>query len=274
MIVWLASYPKSGNTWVRTIISSLLFSSNGKFDMELLKNIPQFPRQDHFKGLTDDYSDLNKVFKYWIKAQERINLENKIWFYKTHNANIKIGNYSFTNRENTLATIYIVRDPRNLVSSIANHFNLTNEQAKNFMIEKKALKENIGGESGVITPITDWEDHYISWCRHNNNLLIIRYEDLINNTKKEIFRICEFLGKLTKIDFDDNKIEKIIETTNFKELQKLEANGGFKEYKDTKEKFNFFYKGPENNWGKDIDINIINQIEMKFKKTMKQLRYL
>ena len=63
----------------------------------------------------------------------KINHDNKLYFLKTHHANIKIENYSFTNRDNTIGTIYIVRDPRNIISSISNHFGLTQKEAKNFV---------------------------------------------------------------------------------------------------------------------------------------------
>ena len=51
MIVWLASFPKSGNTWVRAMISSLIYSDNGVFNFEIIKQIQQFPNKKHFKSL-------------------------------------------------------------------------------------------------------------------------------------------------------------------------------------------------------------------------------
>ena len=122
MIIWLASYPKSGNTWVRSIISSLLFTEDGNFNFNLIKNIKQYPTKDQFKQFTTNFEDINEIKKYWVLTQEKINLDNQIKFLKTHHLNCKIGDYSFTNKGNTLATIYIVRDPRNLISSISNHF--------------------------------------------------------------------------------------------------------------------------------------------------------
>ena len=60
MIVWLSSYPKSGNTLVRSIIASLIYSTNGNFNFDLLKKIDQYPQKKHFKGLTDKFDTLLK----------------------------------------------------------------------------------------------------------------------------------------------------------------------------------------------------------------------
>ena len=61
MIIWLASYPKSGNTWVRSIISSLVYSKDGIFNFELLRKIQQFPNKDHFLNLTDKFQDIHEL---------------------------------------------------------------------------------------------------------------------------------------------------------------------------------------------------------------------
>ena len=63
MIIWLASYPKSGNTWLRSIISSLLYSKDGNFDFELLKKIRQFPEKQFFKDIMTDFNNFNEIKK-------------------------------------------------------------------------------------------------------------------------------------------------------------------------------------------------------------------
>ena len=78
MIIWLASYPKSGNTWVRSMIAALIHSNDGVFNFELLKNIQQFPEKKFFKDIINDFSNFNEIKQNWIEAQERINLNNKI----------------------------------------------------------------------------------------------------------------------------------------------------------------------------------------------------
>ena len=100
MIIWCASYPKSGNTWIRAIISSLLYSKDGIFNFDLLKEISQFPRRTFFKDFTNDYCKLDKVSQYWIRAQEKINSDRKLRIYKTHNGNFSISGKDFTNKMN------------------------------------------------------------------------------------------------------------------------------------------------------------------------------
>ena len=77
MIIWLASYPKSGNTWVRIFLNSLLFSDKNDSDINNLK-IGQFPNRRNFEGITNNIDDVNQFAKNCIAAQSIINLSNKI----------------------------------------------------------------------------------------------------------------------------------------------------------------------------------------------------
>ena len=106
MIIWLASYPKSGNTWVRSIITSLIYSSDGGFDFQKLKFIDQFPEKKYFKNLVKNFGDINEISKNWSLAQEQINLDKKVKFFKTHQGKYTVGGYNFTNNKNYIATIY------------------------------------------------------------------------------------------------------------------------------------------------------------------------
>ena len=124
MIIWIASYPKSGNTWIRSLLSSYLFSDNGKFNFKLLKNIEQFSSKNLSLKYQEKLSHQTRISKNWISSQKIINQDNKIHFFKTHNAMCTINGNKFTDKFNTLAAIYVVRDPRNLITSLANHYEL------------------------------------------------------------------------------------------------------------------------------------------------------
>ena len=274
MIIWIASYPKSGNTWLRSIITSLLYTTDGIFDFKLIKKIKQFPTRNQFQEFTKNFNDINEISKFWLLAQDKINLTEEIKFFKTHNLNCAVNKNSFTNKSHTLGTIYVVRDPRNLVNSIKNHYNKGNdEEAKNFLISKKILsrvpKDN---EADIATLLGSWSDHYNFWTKRNSNLLLIKYEDLILDTKKELERIIIYLKKFMTVEINPEKIKNILNTTSFDHLKDLENKGLFNEnvYDSKKNKIRFFNKGPSNDWTKVLDKKIQDDIEKIFYKEMKE----
>jgi hypothetical protein len=80
VIIWLASYPKSGNTWVRLFLNTLFYTNN-KLNINNIK-IQQFPNKRHFKNIVDDFRDIEEVIKNSLNAQYAINLDNKVKFLK------------------------------------------------------------------------------------------------------------------------------------------------------------------------------------------------
>ena len=280
MIIWLASYPKSGNTWVRSMISALINSDNGIFDFQQLKSIQQFPEKKFFKDFVKDFNNFNEIKQNWILAQEKINLRKEINLLKTHQGKYTVGKHSFTNNENTLGVIYIVRDPRNLVRSVSNHFTMGLEEACNFLISPEIIgngKSWTERQDGMFNLLGKWNDHYRSWTRVKKNLLLIKYENLILNPKHELEKIIKFLKQFLDFETNDNKNNKILETTSFKNLKRMEIEGLFKENvlnKNTKEQVNFFHLGPKNKWQDILSEKIVNKIEENFYSEMKELNYI
>ena len=140
MIIWLASYPKSGNTWIRSFLISLLFTKKKDFNLRDLSLISQYPRRVFFKNFINNPLNIHEVKKYWIASQDKINSDKRIRFFKTHNSLCNLDNYYFTNFKNTLGAIYVVRDPRNVITSIKNHFSYESyEKAKEFIFDENCL---------------------------------------------------------------------------------------------------------------------------------------
>ena len=284
MIIWIASYPKSGNTWLRSIISALLYSDDGIFNFNLLKKIQQFPEKIYFKDLIKDFGNFDEIKKNWILAQDKINLDNKIKFFKTHQGKYTVDGDSFTNNINTKAVIYVVRDPRNVVNSISNHYSLSIENSLKFMLSPKLIGNSknledsyMKNKPSMFTLLGKWNDHYRSWTRNKNNLLLIKYENLISDPNKEMNKIIIFLKKYLKFETNINKNENILKTTSFEYLKKMEEKGLFKEAplnKKTKTHINFFNKGPKNQWSVNPNTEIIKSIEINFAKEMEELEYL
>ena len=277
MIIWLASYPKSGNTLLRSILGAYFFSEDGNFDFEHLYKIGQFPSYRFFKDLNINNNNEKEIFSNYISAQNLINTNSKsINFLKTHSALVKLENCNFTNSSNTLGAIYIVRDPRNIASSFAHHYQLDINSAVKAMYDSKT---NLPRNKDLPTTfISSWNLNYNSWKALGDQTLFIKYEELTNFKKETLIKIFNFFEKLgMKKKLDMTKLEKIIETTEFTKMQKLEKEKKFKESiidDKTGEKRPFFNLGPDNDWKKILDDKTIKKIEEKFHKEMMELGYL
>ena len=280
MIIWLASYPKSGNTWVRHFLASLIYSNQGKVGLEKLGFIMQYPKRDQFEKLVTNLDDFNQIKKNWINSQNLINSDNKLSIFKTHHVLCSLGKDNFTDKKNTLGAIYIVRDPRNVISSILYHFNLSNtEEALNFIQREDKFIGNVKNKVNypLHTLIGSWKTNYNSWKFFGKNFLLVKYEDLILNPNTEFKRIANYITNTTNIKFSEEQIKKGIDESSFENLQKLEDKNGFIEsIKDpeNKKRKKFFNLGPRNNWKKSLDKKFVDEIENSFKDEMKELGYI
>ena len=271
MIIWLASYPKSGNTWLRSLLATYYFSKDGLFNFDILRNIDQFPSSAHFKKYKDLFLKPESTSKYWILEQKKINQDKKLKFFKTHNALCKINNNIFTNSENTLGAIYIIRDPRKIVSSLAHHYQISTDQAFKFMqTEKNAIYQKEDNRYLGFNALFSWKFHITSWIECKKfPVLTIRYEDLQNETFLTFKKVLNFINEIGKLkkSFDREKVKKTIKSCEFKKMQKLELENGFEEAmikKDTNERIKFFNLGKKNNYKELLDSKLIDKMNFSF----------
>ena len=259
MIIWLASYPKSGNTFLRSLLTSYLLTDDGKFDEKKLKEINQFPNLSLFKNLGIDTSDDLQIVKNYVKAQEKINSldANKIRFIKTHSSLNDINGYKFTDLKNTLGVIYVVRDPRSVVRSYANHNQLSLKDATDRLLEFGAtiggIKGSDFGSNQIVTHMGSWSSNYNTWKEFKkiNSYLLVKYEDLVSDTRNTFLEILHFIYKLgkSKLEINNKKLNNTIETTTFESMQKLEKQKGFTEsvIDDNGKNIKFFKYGYKKN---------------------------
>ena len=280
MIIWLASYPKSGNTWLRSLIASYFYSKEGSFNFKLLDNIDQFPSAQFFKNFEDPLLTPESTSRFWISEQKKINRENKIRFLKTHNALCKINSNSFTDEKNSIAAIYIVRDPRNLITSLSHHYQINYKDALNFMInKKKALIEKSNNRYVGFVPLLSWDLHLESWINCKKfPVLAIRYEDLLTSAFDTFKKVITFINMLSPISnkLDEIKISQSINSCSFDKLEKLEKNNGFHEAMENKnnnKKIKFFNLGKDNNYKKLLDPKLTKKITDLYKSQIEKFNY-
>jgi len=274
MIIWIPSYPKSGNTWVRAFLSTYLYSSDGIFNYNLINKIEEFPEHNILNRFMNskDFHNLAEVSKHWIAAQQIINLNKKNTFLKTHGSLCSINGKIFTNSANTLVFIYVVRDPRNVIISMSNHFGISQEESfKNIANEKYIIYPKMNNQIYPATFVGSWKGHYKSWKNFKSvNKIIIRYEDLINNTETTLKKIVNFLSQHSEVIYNKDKLVEAMKNTNFENLKKYEEEYGF----NMGQKGKFFYLGKENNWKKLLDPVIDDKITELFKSEMSELGYI
>ncbi len=282
MIFWIASYPKSGNTWLRALLSSYYYSENGVFHQKLLENIGQFPEKKYFEDFSYNKEIVTSTSNFWIKAQNKINKDKKLKFFKTHNILGAINKNNFTDKKNTLGAIYIVRDPRNVITSIQNHYEIDKEEALKFMLSENKFIHDYHKKNDYsdFQFISSWEKHYKSW--KNQNIFptkIIKYEDLTKRTLEVFEELIEFIEKISdsKKSLDKKKAKKTIQSTTFEKMKNIEKKNGFLESvlsKNDPKKIPFFHLGPKNDWKNIFDKNYQKKLNLVFKKELEELNYI
>ena len=277
MIVWLASYPKSGNTWMWLFIKSYLNPPKKKFSLNYHKDDPimlePFPDERMFDKLKINYENFFDLSKNWVNLQSLINLNNKTNYLKTHNAMCTVNNHKFTNIQNTLGAIYIVRDPRDVLISYSSYMEKSMDETLKFMLNKETYE--VGEFKKKIynkTLLGSWSDHYNSWKNYKSReIIIIKYEDMVNSPSSTFLKVLTYLSKIIKIDVDHTKMDKAIEETSFKNLKSLEINEGFKTNPSKNE---FFRKGVVGDWREKLNKEQVEKIEKAFEAEMIELGYL
>jgi len=282
MIFWVASYPKSGNTWLRALLSSYYYSEDGAFDQKLLSKIDQFPQKRYYSNFDYDKKIVTDTSKFWLKAQEIINLDKKLKFFKTHNILGGLNGNQFTNTKNTIGGIYIVRDPRNVITSLKNHFEMNNSEALKFMLNKNkyTYDHHLENDYSDFQLISSWENNYKSWINQKNiPVKFIKYENLYIKTYEVFKDLIEFINMTCKNQnkFNKDKAQKAIYSSSFDNLKNIENKKGFSESVLSKigtKKISFFHLGPKNNWKNIFDKNYQNKLNFTFESNLKELNYI
>ena len=263
-ITWIASYPKSGNTWIRTVVFCAL---RGYLDLNevggLIPNFSIFPNNMVGK----DFDNQEDIRYKWQDAQKKLTSENENdIILKTHNAAGKYDVGTFPSPECTLNALYIVRDPRDVAVSYSKHFNTSISDAVRRMMSEthilNAQDRSVGNKGAEFT--SSWENHVTGWKNASFPVLFIRYEDLLEYPAQNISKLLEFLKIQPQIS-----IEEIVNLTNFSNLVGQETDSGFGE---ASPHTRFFRKGAKAQW-KKIPSKSFQLLENKYHDLMAEFGY-
>ena len=279
MIIWIASYPKSGNTYIRSFLASYYFSKDGKFDFDQLLKIHQFPNMKFSKFKSNNKEEASRN---WLYNQNSFFDKKNLNLVKTHNCLYPFKGNKFTTKQQTLGAIYIIRDPRNVITSLTHHYSLEYSEAFKHMIDENSslLEKSHELDHSNFTYLNSWANHYKSWKNNSNfEVLFIKYEDFETNKEETFKKVILFINKLTNRShkIDEKKFENSIKSTNFTNLKNKELNEGFEESvfsNKTGKKINFFNLGFNNRWQKLLPTDIKEKIFLYYNNELKELNYL
>jgi hypothetical protein len=228
-IVWLASYPKSGTTWLRAFLHNFLRPGDRPHDIDRLSDFCESESDAGLYRLYDDrpasqytqaevqrlrplvHRDLTRAFPHLV-------------FVKTHNAVLLVEGVPLLTPQVTAGSIYIVRDPRAVAVSYSHHLGLSIDETIDFMA-------NDGASTGaddrhVFERLASWSSHVLSWTQTPNpRLHVMRYEDMLADPAASFGRVIRFLGG----EPPPERLAQAIRFSAFAELQAQEQRGGFKE---------------------------------------------
>jgi hypothetical protein len=270
-IIWLASYPKSGNTWVRLIINNLLFGLN--YDEGISANL-KIVGSDNTKELINKIADRNI-------AQEEFTLERsellskvsssfgaeKVCYLKTHAINATVNGVVQHPDNITSKSILIVRNPFDAICSAMNHFNYSSQQAtRMFLDDKMFLGET---DMNFQIPMGGWANFNTSWAGKKDVVptCVLRFEDLIIRPFTTIKILAGFLG----LSVSENQVINAINETNFEKVKNSEKLHGFSE-SSVKAK-SFFRSGKIGSYKETLSPQEIEEINEKLKIAMQIFGY-
>jgi len=267
--VWIASYPKSGNTWLRCLLEA--YRRNGNLDINDMRITTGDAGATIIQGVSPLPLDkLGFRGEMLVRPAALLNLltrmSSPMWI-KTHFANIQpAGLPHCIPQDFTERAIYIVRDPRAVFLSFAQFFNFSLKTAADAMSNNEFAIGGMGDYASTL--ISDWSNHVASWTSETAYPVhIVKYEDLAKDSAKELSEVLDFLG----MDTEKAIIQRAVKAADISKLKAKEEEEGFRE-NITEKHGNFFNGGTS--WEEELGSKWIARIEKDHGKVMKILGYL
>lgn len=271
-IVWLASYPKSGNTWLRAFLHNLLRNVDEPYDINRLSDFTLSDSQAAWYQAFDP-----RPIEQWTKeevaaARPRVHeAMTKAFpdsvFVKTHNALVEDRGHSMITMEHTAGAIYVIRNPLDVVISHSHHYALTVDQSIFVLNRPDVEGENEGRY--VYEWHGSWSRHVASWTSiPNPSLLTVRYEDMGEDPHEAFGRVAAFL----RLNPSRERLHKAIRLSSFKQLREMEEKHGFRER--TVKSDRFFRAGRAGQWRDTLTAAQVDAVVEANREMMSRFGYL
>lgn len=269
MIVWLASYPKSGNTWIRLMLAAY---DSGQVDINTITGSVGDKESYFWHAVA--HRDVQDMTPLELAHLRPAALLHQMMFAdaaganvvcKTHHWNAKIEEVPLIPPGLTKAAIYVVRDPRDVALSYAAHYKMSIDEAIRCMGDEKSATSTPGKVFKHY--LGTWSDHVASWLAdHPYPILCIRYEQIEKEPQTVLAEVLKIMG----YEPDHKKVTAAVEACKFESLRKQEDKDGFKEAKGGK----FFRVGCSGQWKSVLTDKQVKKIERDHEAAMKGLGYL
>lgn len=267
-IIWLASYPKSGNTWMRSLLAHYLMPPGKAPDINNLRAFTTGDtRQDIFNAAVGGQFKAESIQQWAQARQKAVRLiagsKPNHHFVKTHCQPITLFDVELIPPEVTSGAIYILRNPFDLAPSFARHQSSDIDTAIDRMMNPDTI---MGTETGIYDALGNWGDHVAAWTGAAGlPLHVVRYEDLIAKPGKTMRAL---LGDFLKVPLDSPKLAKAIKDTSFAAMKKHEEKHGF--FEKPKGMSSFFAKGQAGVWRDDLTPAQVARLREAFLPTLEE----
>ncbi len=271
-IVWLASYPKSGNTWLRAFLHNYIAEAKTPYSINRLtdfsvseSNALFYQRYDKRPGASYSIADTQRLRP--LVHRDLTELHDDLVFVKTHNACLTIQDIPLCTPECTEAAIYILREPRDVAISYSAYTGQSIDQIITFMNKSQAA--NRGTNAQVFEFLGSWSRHAVSWTRQSRKLLILRYEDMLEHPRQSFGKVIDFLGG----EAEPERLARAIKFSSFPVLTAQESEQGYAASAPNSAS-TFFRIGKAGQWRDVLTAAQALRIETDHQAIMRQFGYL
>jgi hypothetical protein len=276
-IVWIASYPKSGNTWIRAFLHNLVRLTAGEDGEQDINEMARFSTWDldkkrfaEFLGFEPDNAAHRAEIAATRHAVHRqiADSVDGLLFIKTHNCLVMDRGHSTINFDVTAGAVYVVRNPLDVAISYAHHSGMSVDDAIKRMAVTDA--ETAGSDTAVYEVQGSWSQHVWSWTRNPHRALhVTRYEDLLADPHTAFAALARHL----LLDTTHRRLTRAIEQSSFARLQAQEREKGFRERPPNADR-NFFREGRAGQWRDVLTPAQIDRVVREHGEQMQRFGYL